>query len=60
MVRIMVSKDELLLRVERLKMRLNASEDPEEREIIARMILAVLDLIEVTYPAVKAVAYQHA
>jgi hypothetical protein len=56
MAAIMVNKDELLLRIERLKMRLNASADQEEREIIARLIWALLELIDATYPDVAVVA----
>ena len=51
----MVSEDELFQRVERLKLRLSTSGDQEEREILARLIWALLDLAEAAYP-VEAVA----
>jgi hypothetical protein len=47
---IMVSKEELLLRVERFKARLGASEDQGERDIIARLIWALLESAEAVQP----------
>jgi hypothetical protein len=52
----MVTRDELLLRVERMKARCAASDDPQEREIILRLICALLELAEAAYPDFRGAA----
>jgi hypothetical protein len=53
MIHRMVTKDELLLRVERLKAQLSTPNEPEEREIIVRLISAPFDLADATYPELR-------
>lgn len=60
MAAIMITKDELLLRIERLKVRLIVSTGQEEREIIPRLIWALIELGGAIDPEVAVVARRYA